>query len=237
MADKSGRIHKFRNYHRPGGIPLRREKLVIRNFQDMASQVAHIVYAFRYLEKHPVKNTDEFLLGACFPDIRRIEPKIKRSNTHVILNDLNSDLRYLEPFQAGWKFHLYCDMRREEILNSYDFYKLPGTLEMWDMPNKLLEDEVVYGSYQNWEETINLFNNPPKIEIPNFVSRETFEFWCAILAKYFEKKPDSETMGTFISKQPKLAPAANEIIKIVDKLRKNDKVVRLLEKVKDEIVL
>ncbi len=203
----------------------------------MASQVAHIVYASRYLEKYPVKNTDEFLLGVCFPDIRRIEPRIKRSDTHIILNDLNSNLRYLEPFQAGWKFHLYCDMRREEILNNYKFYDLPGTLEMWDLPNKLLEDEAVYGSCNNWEEVVSLFNNPSEIEIPNFVSRETFEFWCAILAKYFEKKPDSRTMRIFISKQPKLAPMADDIVEIVDKLRKNDKVVRLLEKVKDEIVL
>ena len=201
----------------------------------MASQVAHIVYAGKYLKKHPVKNTDEFMLGTCFPDIRRIEPKIKRSDTHIILNDLNTDLKYLEPFQAGWKFHLYCDMRREEILNSYDFYKLPGTVEMWGLPNKLLEDEVVYENYQNWEEIINLFNNSPKIEIPNFVSQETFKTWYAILARYFETKPTNATMEVFLSKQPKLAPMADGIVKIVDKLRKNDKIVRLLEKVKEEI--
>ncbi len=203
----------------------------------MASQVAHIVYAGKYLEKHPVKNTDEFILGACFPDIRRIEPKIKRKDTHIILNDLNADLKYLQPFQAGWKFHLYCDMRREEILNKLGFYDLPSAGDLWGLPAKHLEDEVVYEDYQNWEEAINLFNNPPKTEIPNFVSRETFEFWYAILAKYFEKKPDSETMKMFISKQPKLAPMADDIVKVVDKLRKNDKIVRLLGKVKEEIVL
>jgi hypothetical protein len=217
----------------------------------MASQVAHIVYAGKYLDrvnpdvisghaarKYPFEEYEKlFLLGSCFPDIRRIEPKMKRSDTHVILSDLNADLKYLEPFQAGWKFHLFCDMRREEILNDYNFYDLSGTSGLWGLPNKLLEDEVVYDNCKNWEEIIRLFNNPPKIELPNFVARETFEIWCAILAKYFERKPDSKIIGIFLSKIPELAPVADEIAKAVDKLRKNDKVVRLLEKVKEEIIL
>jgi hypothetical protein len=202
----------------------------------MASQVAHIIYASKYLEKYPTENTDEFFLGVCFPDIRRIDSKIKRSDTHMILNNLDMDLGYLSPFQAGWKFHLYCDMRREEILNSHDFYKLPGTLEMWDLPNKLLEDELVYDAYKNWEKIINLFNNPLEIELPNFAGRETFEIWYAILAKYFERRPDSESMKIFISKQLKLAPLAKGIVEVVDKLRISDKVVKLLNKVKDEII-
>jgi len=214
----------------------------------MASQVAHIVYAGKYLEKYPLENSDEFLLGVCFPDIRRIEPKIKRSDTHMILNDLNSDLRYLEPFQAGWKFHLYCDMKREEILNRLGFYEISGTHELWNLPNKHLEDEVVYDSYRNWEKVVNLFNNPPEVKLPNFVSpargasqieaggRETFGIWYAILAKYFEKKPDSQAMRIFLSKQPNLAARADDIIKAIDKLRKNDKVVELLGKVKEEII-
>lgn len=202
----------------------------------MASQVAHIVYAGKYLEKYPIKKADEFLLGCCFPDIRRIEPKIKRSDTHIILSDLNSDFHYLKPFQAGWKFHLYCDMRREEILKNHDFYKLPETLTLWDIPNKLLEDEIAYTSYNNWEKIVNLFNNPLNVKLPNFVSRETFEIWCAILAKYFEKKPSSGTMKVFVGKMPKLADKRNAIIEIVDKLRKNDKAVELLSQVKEEIL-
>lgn len=202
----------------------------------MASQVAHIIYAKKYLEKYPMENEDEFLLGCVFPDIRRIDEKIKRRDTHLILDDLNADLKYLNAFQAGWKFHLYCDMRREEILNSYKFYDLPGTLEMWGLPNKLLEDEVVYDNYKNWEKIINYFNNIPEIGTNIGVSRETFEIWYAILAKYFERKPDSQSIRIFISKQPKLAPMAGDIIKVVDKLRKNDKVVEILKKVKEEIV-
>ena len=67
----------------------------------MASQIAHIVYAKKYFES--IENgkvdpelldekvvesgkkidRDEFILGAVFPDIRRIEPSITRGETHL----------------------------------------------------------------------------------------------------------------------------------------------------------
>ncbi len=204
----------------------------------MASQVAHIVYTSKYLEKNPGKiaDPDMFYLGSCFPDIRRIDVKIKRSDTHMILSDLNSDLEYLSSFQAGWKFHLYCDMRREEILNKYNFYDLPWAGDVWHLANKHLEDEIVYDSYNNWEKIINLFNNAPFMENNINVSRETFTVWYAILAKYFELKPNSETMRIFFGKQPKLVPIADKIVASVDKLRKNAKIVELLGRIKDEII-
>jgi hypothetical protein len=204
----------------------------------MASQVAHIVYAFKYLESNPgkVPDPDMFFLGSCFPDVRRIDPKVKRADTHLILEDLNLDLGYLDSFNAGWKFHLFCDMRREEILNKYNFYDLPGAGDLWHLANKHLEDEVVYDVYNNWEKIVSLFNNAPFVENNINVSRETFSVWYATLAKYFEIKPTSATMAIFLSKQPKLAPIAGEIVASVDKLRKNGKVVELLEKVKDEII-
>ena len=205
----------------------------------MASQVAHIVYAQRYFEKVPVngiKNRDEFMLGCVFPDIRRIDENIRRKDTHLRFSPVDLDFSGLTDFEAGWKFHLFCDMRREEILNDYDFYSLPNTTELYNQPAKMLEDEVVYASYNNWEKIVNYFNNPSKVDIGNSVSRETFELWYAILAKYLEKKPNDQSIKIFLSKQPSLINKVNEIVSIVDKLRKGDKVIEILKRVKDEIV-
>ena len=100
----------------------------------MAAPISHIVYAKRYFEKNPSTiNKDEFILGCLFPDIRRVSENIKRKDTHIpeeILenvtsikkrNSIDLDFTGLTSFQAGWKFHLYCDMKREEILKN----KLP----------------------------------------------------------------------------------------------------------------
>ena len=126
-------------------------------------------------------------------------------------------------------------MRREEILNKYEFYKLPYAIDH-DVPPKLLEDELVYEKYKNWEKLRLILNNPPEIKIDLNVSQETIERWYAILAKYFEKKPDDKTMKAFLWKQRKLRGQADELVDLVEKLRNNSKVVEILPKISDEIL-
>jgi hypothetical protein len=203
----------------------------------MASQVAHIIYAKKYFEKYPsTVNKDEFILGCVFPDIRRIDENIKRKDTHLHFDTLDMNFEGLAAFQAGWKFHLYCDMRREEFLKNSGFYELPGTEDFWRQPAKMLEDEIVYDIYNNWEKLVHYFNNVPSINNGVNVSQETLSLWYAIVAKYIEKKPDSKSMRIFLSKQPSLAKKTDGVIQFVDKLRNNKKVVELLKKVAEEIV-
>lgn len=225
----------------------------------MASQVAHVVYAKKYLDRHPAMNADLFLLGTLLPDVRRVTDKVSRKDTHIIYEELDLEFRNLPAFEAGYRYHLWCDMRREEILSKYDFYKLSYTIDH-DVPPKLLEDELVYEKYQNWEKLRYLLNNPPEIKIyigvssafapadakaltgkkdsADFdlkVSQETIEKWYAILAKYFEKKPDDKTMKAFLFKQRKLRKNCDELVDLVRKLRNNPKVVEILSKISDEI--
>ncbi len=202
---------------------------------QMASQIAHVVYAKKYLEQHPGMNADLFLLGTLLPDIRRIAPEIKRSDTHHAFDKLDLDFGELSPFEAGWKFHLWCDMRREEILNKYEFYRLPYTTDH-DVPTKLLEDELIYDKYPNWEKLRWVLNNPPEVKISFPVQQGMIERWYAILAKYFEKKPDDKTIKTFLFKQRKLRKISGELVDLVGKLRNNSKVVEILEKVSEEIL-
>lgn len=203
----------------------------------MASQVAHIIYAVEFFKKNPSTiNKDEFILGCVFPDIRRIDESIKRKDTHWCFSPLDLNFSGLSPFQAGWKFHLYCDMKREEILNKYKFYLLENTASFEGVANKLIEDEFVYDEYNNWEKLKHLFNNPPKIDTGLDISRETFELWYAINAKYIEKKPDNKTIHILLTKMPTLINKADEISRSIDNLRKNEKVIKILGRVKDEIV-
>jgi hypothetical protein len=204
----------------------------------MASQIAHIVYAKKFFEKYDLfsKEKDEFILGATFPDIRRIDRSIKRKDTHLGFYPLDLNFKNLTSFESGWKFHLYCDMRREEILNTYDFYSLKFTNELWNHPAKMLEDILIYDQYSDWKRLANYFDNVPFISNDINVSQKTFELWYSILADYIEEKPDNDIEKNFFLKQPALAPIANNIIKIVDKLRKNDKVIEILKKVCEEII-
>ncbi|MFZ2193803.1 MAG: hypothetical protein WAV31_06185 [Candidatus Moraniibacteriota bacterium] len=220
----------------------------------MASQIAHIVYAKKYFDwldaeglndiddeeslLAPVGkiNRDEFILGCIFPDIRRIDENIKRRDTHLKFEPLDLNFSGLTSFEAGWKFHLYCDMRREEILNKYGFYLLEKTEELFGQPAKLLEDELVYDEYNNWEKLCNYFNNAPHFDAKIKVSPETTGLWYAIVSKYMEKKPDDRAMRIFLSKQ-KYSIQLEEMVELVSELRKNEKVVDILRRVKDEIII
>ena len=204
----------------------------------MASIVAHIVYARKYFEKfEPVElDRDEFILGSVFPDIRRIDESISRKDTHLHFSPIDLNFKGLSSFEAGWKFHLYCDMKREEILNKKGFYKISGADDFANLSAKLLEDEIVYEKYNNWEKVKHYFNNPPEIETGIGVSKETFELWYALLANYVKRSPDSRAIHIFLSKQPKLAEKADSIVESMNRLGGNKRAAEMLGKVWEEIV-
>ena len=201
----------------------------------MASQIAHVIYAQKYLEKNPRKGGEFFILGTLFPDMRRVAKGMARKDTHMRFEKIDLDFEGMDLFDAGWKFHLWCDMRREEILNKYNFYTLRGAKAI-DPTAKLVEDELVYDKYKNWEKLIFILNNPPIVKTSLDVSQETIEHWYAILAKYFQKKPDEKTMKIFLSKQSSLKGEIAEIIDGVRKLRENQKATEILKKVCEEII-
>ena len=204
----------------------------------MASQISHIVYAKRFFEKYDLlpAEKEEFILGTTFPDIRRIDPSIKRKDTHMHFYPVDLNFENLSPFEAGWKFHLYCDMKREEILNSYDFYKLSYAESFENQSAKMLEDEVVYDYYNNWEKAVNYFNDAPIISTGIDIPNGSFELWYSILANYIRQRPTNDTIETFLSKQPSIAHEFKQIVEMVDKLRKNAKVIEILKRVNEEII-
>jgi hypothetical protein len=181
-------------------------------------------------------NQDEFILGAVFPDIRLLEPSIKRRETHLRFEPLDLNFSGLSSFEAGWKFHLYCDMRREEILNERGFYELEKTAELYCRPAKLLEDKLIYDKYNNWEKLSAYFRNPPEIRNDVGADRHTIILWYAIIAKYIEAKVTNRTIGVFLSKQPHLAERSRQLVSLVSDLEKNEKAVKSLFAVKEEIV-
>lgn len=211
----------------------------------MASQIAHIIYAKALFDKAGKGketnnlgkiNKDEFFLGCVFPDMRRMEEGVTRKDTHLRFPKLDLNFSGLTSFEAGWKFHLYCDMKREEVLNNFGFYDLPDTSELSNQPAKMLEDELLYDRYNNWEKLVYYFNNPPFIVSGINIKKETFEFWYAVVARYLEKKPDDRSIRAFLVKQSSLVGKIDNIMEKISLLRKNKKASDLLGKVYQEIV-
>ena len=204
----------------------------------MASQIAHIVYAKNFLENdHPSWiNKDEFILGCVFPDIRRIDETISRKASHMHFEKVDLDFSGLNSFEAGWKFHLYCDMKREEILKKYDFFSLSNSGDFYGQAAKELEDKLIYNEYNNWEKLVHLFNNVPHNGNPLGVSHETMGLWYAIIANYIKEKPNSKSIHVFFSKQTSFVGSADGIVESIKELEQNKEVVAILKKVFKEII-
>ena len=202
----------------------------------MASQIAHIVYAKKYFEKHPSAEIkkDLFFLGAVFPDVRRVDNTIKRRDTHLRFAPLDLNFQGLDSFQAGWKFHLYCDMKRDEILRNARFYRKISSQS--DLPPKILEDELIYDEYNNWEKLAALLNDPPEIKFDIRVPAESLHLWYAIIANYLKQKPNEKFARAFLVKQPSLVNKINDIMKAVIEIRANKEATEILENIKNEIV-
>jgi hypothetical protein len=215
----------------------------------MAGPISHIIYAQKYFEKHPsALNKDEFILGSVFPDIRRISKNIKREDTHIPVKDhvdlkiiggtnsVNLDFTDLSSFQAGWKFHLYCDMKREEILKKQNFYSLEMTTDYWAIPSKILEEMLIYTGYNNWEKIYHYFNHAPQIETGLNVPRETLALWYSILAKYIEQPPTLKSAHIFLTKQFFLKDKADKIIAVLAKIQENRQITTILKSLPEKIL-
>ena len=146
---------------------------------------------------------------------------------------IDLDFSGLTSFEAGWKFHLYCDLKREEILNGKGFFKIDGADNYHGRSNKFLEDKLVYEKYNNWEKLVHLFNNVPKIgSLPN-VSHETVGMWYAIIANYIKDIPSYKSTHIIIAK---ILNNADGIIEGLKEMEKNKKAVEILGKVYEEII-
>jgi len=221
----------------------------------MASQIAHIIYAEKYFEKmqttdfesvekiekkiqdQPKIEKDQFFLGCVFPDIRRIAENLERKDTHLRFEKLDLDFSDINSFQSGWKFHLYCDLKREEILTQKNFYSLEETKDFYgQMAAKMLEDELIYDNFPNWEKLENFFSHAPFVETGLDLSPETFRLWYAIVGKYIEKRPDEKSIGIFLSKQQNLTDRAEKILQSLAKLKKNKKIIGIISAIKEGIL-
>jgi hypothetical protein len=128
-------------------------------------------------------------------------------------------------------------MRREEILRNQGFYALKkDKSERWIHSAKLLEDEILYDEYNNWEKLVHYFNNPPFMDTGIGVSKESFNLWYAMISRYIEKKPDKKSIHIFLMKQRGLPKNVDEIVDQVPVIRENKKAVEILLKVKEELI-
>lgn len=197
----------------------------------MATPISHVIYADRFLKKHPQKfKWDDFMLGIIFPDIRRVS-NVSREETHNRFKNLDLNFDGLSGFESGWKFHVWCDLRRNEFLRDKKFYEIKGIASAYYLSYYFLEDCLIWDKYNNWENVSYLYKNPPHYATSEKIYLSDWNFWYEIVAKYILSKPNEQSIREFIRHQPTVAAKIDRIAREFEFFKKNAKVVEILESV------
>lgn len=163
----------------------------------MALPITHIVLTEKIIDKFfKDKNKKDFFVGTSFPDIRYLGV-IDRSKTHysnLSINDLRSD----ESFLAGLKFHSILDETREKFILENNIYSLCPESKYITQSLKFLEDEIFYDHIKDWSVYIEYFNQVLECEKFYKIKQEYIIKWHKILQKYFQYKPDYNSITNFI---------------------------------------
>ena len=202
----------------------------------MASEIAHVIYADRFLKKKPIaKDWGEFMLGNLFPDIRRVS-NVTRGQTHNNFESLDLEFEGLTDFEKGWKFHVWCDMRRFEILNQTGYYDLKEVGKYSYLSGYHLEDVLIWEKFSKWDSFANFLMNVGYRNVLKEVGKNDWSFWYEALANYFRQKPNTQTIKVFCKTQPSVSPVVESVVEGVEILGKSNKIAKTISNLYQEII-
>jgi len=203
---------------------------------EMASIISHIVYADVYLKEHPkLTKTQEFMLGVCFPDIRRVS-NVPRVKTHNKFNDLDLDFSGLSAFDAGWKFHVWCDLRREELLVQKKFFDIDQVRDCYYFSPYLAEDKLVWGEYKNWETLKNYFLDVEFRDVFDELTEGDWMFWYKLISEYISEAPDRAAMRNFVHSVPSFVSRTELMLEEVEKVLGNKEISQTLFGIHQQLI-
>lgn len=204
----------------------------------MASPISHIVYASDFLDHEQCslskEERDEFIAGSLLPDIVRLLPNASRELTHNRYS-IDLDLSQLDPFHAGWKFHLYCDKAREYFLKKNSFYDIPHAKDCAYAANKFLEDMLVYDRFGGYGD-LSGYLCGMNFSIEGVDKKIAHQWYCSI-ARYMEEKPNPESIKTVLREFNTSSEDIEIAIQAIQILKSSKQGVTLLELVSKNILL
>lgn len=175
------------------------------------------------------------MLGASFPDIRRIS-NITRAQTHNCFENLDLNFEGMTAFEAGWKFHVWCDLRRNEVLLEKGFFEIDEVHDCYYFSCYLLEDKLVWSEYNNWETLGNYFSDSTLIDVFENLTDGDWMFWFDVTKDFITNQPDKTSMRKLIRSFPSFVGRADMILEETDKLLKNKKVIEILTNIHKDIL-
>ena len=187
----------------------------------MAGEVGHVVYGQRIVAYlgDSIGKVPEFWSGTLFPDIRHLGV-VSRHHTHpsgVTLASLGGD----SDFITGMRTHAWIDATREEFLRQQHIKEVLPWHPFVPHALKLLEDELLYDKYDDWDEIQHVLHKVRSDEVHFVEDKEAIESWHRTLRDYFAAPPTDETRLVLTERIGLSAAMGREFNSIISQLRKN----------------
>ncbi len=195
----------------------------------MAGEVAHIVYAARVRVhlKDQVKN-HLYWIGTLFPDIRHLGI-VSRHRTHAATVALNT-LVGQDDFETGTRVHAWVDATRQRFLDEANIKELLPWHPFVPHALKLLEDELLYSSFDDWDFIGRLLNKVYDEELHFVSAPERVQVWHGVLKDYFESAPTDLSRYKLSLAIGLTEQSAEEMNNVVKTLRAQKEVQPLIER-------
>lgn len=205
----------------------------------MAAPITHIVLTNKIFQDYfPQKNYTKFIIGTSLPDIRYLNV-IERDKTHFPETKLN-EVKILDSFNAGLKFHSIVDRVRERYLLTYNLYDKCPKSKYLTQSIKFLEDKTLYRHVNDWETYIDMFDNVLDSEVDIGLLDTDIRYWHNTLQKYFSVQPNNQSVDEFVNRIKLGQDVANEIkvtIKIIGEISEVTDYINSFYKKFGELVL
>jgi len=195
----------------------------------MAGEVGHVVYGARVAAYLGDKVTSPaYWAGNLFPDIRHLGVT-SRKRTHesnLSVEGLVGDSDFL----TGMRVHAWVDETRVRFLDGAHMKEELPWHPFVPHALKLLEDEVLYDRFDDWNLIERALNKVYDEELKLVHSEEHIVKWHGVLQKYMKQPPTDESRFQ-LTKDIGLSDAsAEEINMVVNHLKKVPQAEQLIER-------
>ena len=194
----------------------------------MAGEVGHVVYAARIATFLGEKiNSVSFWAGTLLPDIKHLGIA-SRQSTHIANMSLDN-LVGESDFETGMRVHAWVDKTRNVFLEKANIKEELSWHPFIPHALKLLEDEWLYDSFDDWNLIHRSLNTVYEEEVQLVQSKEHVQKWHDILQRYFKHKPDDDSRFQLSLDIGLSEASAKEINLIVGKLKREEKTKQLID--------
>lgn len=187
-----------------------------------------MVYGARLLTYLGDKISDaRYWAGTLFPDIRHLG-LVSRHRTHAQAVGLQNIIGKND-FETGMRAHAWVDATRETYWREQNMKETLPWHPFVPHALKLLEDELVYDSFQDWDNVRQTLDQIYEEELYYVDSKEHVRRWHDILQRYLAKRPDVDSRKRISTDIGLSENSAEEISLVVEKLRGDARTKQLIE--------